>query len=91
MQTTAPEPGPAGPLDNIAEDAAKLLRYLKSDNKDVQTILYFSLFLCVFPFVAFFGYLLAGIIIISLPLVLMFCCGVLCFRAAKAIEGGRYL
>jgi len=67
-------------------DGGSFFRYFKSSNKNIQTTLYFSLFLCVFPIVAFLGYLWDRTIIVSIPLVLMFCCGLLSFRAAKAIE-----
>ena len=60
--------------------------FFKSKNKKVQTTIYFSLFLIVFPIVAFFWNLWGGRILISPPLVLMVCCGLLSFRAAKEIE-----
>ena len=59
---------------------------LKSKNKKIQTTLYFSLFLIVFPVVTFFWNIWFGRILVSPPLVLMICCGFLSFRAAKTIE-----
>lgn len=60
--------------------------FFKSKNKKVQTTLYLSLFLIVFPIVAFSLSLWEGRILISPPLVLMACCGLLSFRAAKEME-----
>jgi len=62
---------------------------VRSNDPDVQTAIYFSLFLVVFPVVVIVWDLLSGQIMISIPLVLMFCCGLLSFRAARAIENRR--
>jgi hypothetical protein len=66
-----------------------LLSFVRSGDPDVQTTIYFSLFLFVFPIVAFLWNLWSGVMLVSIPLVLMLCCGLLSFRAARAIEKRR--
>lgn len=53
---------------------------------DLSAALYFSLFLCVFPVVAFLWMLWGGVVLLSLPLLIMLCCGALSVRATLVLE-----
>lgn len=71
------------------EELDWLLSFVRSGDPDVQTTIYFSLFLLVFPIVACLWNLWFGVVLVSIPLVLMLCCGLLSFRAARVIEERR--
>lgn len=55
-----------------------------------QAAWYFSLFLCIFPVIAFIAALWSGVVLLSLPLLIMLCCGILSCRATLVlINTGR--
>jgi hypothetical protein len=76
---------------NSANVLKRVFAYLFwSRDPDVQTTLYFSLFLVVFPLAAVIWYLIGkGALLLSPAMLMMFASGVLAFRGAKHIERRR--
>ncbi len=66
-----------------------LKNLVSSNDPDIEVTIYFSLFLVIFPIITFIWYLWSAQILISIPLILMIGCGLLSYRAARAIETMR--
>ncbi|MCP4744710.1 MAG: hypothetical protein GY874_01010 [Desulfobacteraceae bacterium] len=75
--------------DKILNLIEPLKKFARSNDPEIQDTIYFSLFLVVYPIVVTIWYLWTGHILVSIPLILMLCCGLLSYRAARAIEKRR--